>query len=65
MPSVRHALEDVLPPAPHAPQPPHQRNGSLGKAQRRVRDEQVPIEAVTRAKPVAVGTHPLRIVEAE
>ena len=58
-----HALEDVLPPSPHAPHAANQRNRPVEKAQRRIGDEQLGGEIVSGAKAVAIQTHSLRTVE--
>ena len=60
-----HALENVSSPPAHAAHPAHQRDRSVEKAQRRVGNEQLPIEREAVAETIAVGAHSLRTVEAE
>ncbi len=60
-----HAVVYVLAPAAHAPERPHQGNGTLVKTQGRIGNEGIRIEGVARAEPVAIQAHALRAVEAE
>jgi len=59
------AFEDVLAPLAHAAKPADDRDGPFVERDRRVGNEQVRVEGVTAAEPVAVRTHPLGAVEAK
>src|SRR5205807_10223499 len=60
-----HALVDVPAPAAHLAQLADQGDGPVGEAGGLIGDEQVRVEGVARAQPVAVGAHAVRAVEAE
>jgi len=62
---LRDAVVDVPPPAADACQLADQRDRPLRDGQRRIGDDAVQHEIVPHAQAVAVGTHPLRTVEAE
>ncbi len=60
-----HALVDVPAPAAHALDATDQWHRSVPQAERVVGDQQVRLEGVALAQAVAIGAHPLRVVEAE
>src|SRR5262245_2490567 len=62
---LRDPLVDVLPPPAHAAELADQRERPVVERQGRVRDEEIGVERVARAEPVAVRAHALRTVEAE
>src|SRR2546428_794153 len=61
----RHAFKNVLPPAAHAAECAHDRNGAFVETQARIRHEQVGVKRIAISQSVTIAAHPLRAVEAE